>query len=104
MSAMPQSENCTRKNESTHSKQQIMIVLQIKWAFWVPIYLKTLVLFCRTFGTQPDPLKVAQTARKGIKVMLPQSQNQKGFKAVLVRLLFPFSDHGGWGKSLRPFR
>lgn len=61
MSAMPQSENCTRKNENTHSKQKIMIVLQIKWVFWVPIYLKTLVLFYRTFGTQPDPFEVAQT-------------------------------------------
>lgn len=77
MSAMPQSENCTRKSENTYSKQKIMIVLQIKWVFWVPIYLKTLVLFCRTFGTQPDPLEVAQTARKGINVMLPQSRIKK---------------------------
>lgn len=93
MSAMPQSENCTRKSENTHSKQKIMIVLQIKWVFWVPIYLKTLVLFCRTFGTQPDPLKVAQTARKGIKVMLsiPESKRlQGGFSSLVVPVLRPW--------------
>ncbi|KYO58416.1 hypothetical protein AU461_23145 [Vibrio parahaemolyticus] len=100
MSQLPQSKNCSGTTKTDHKQKQFVIVLRIKVAFWVPIYLKTLVLFCWTFGTQPDPVKVAQTVRKGIKVMLPQHKRETGFKAVLTRLLFPFSHPQGVGKSL----
>lgn len=42
------------------------IVIRIKLAWWVPIYLKTLSLFCWTFGTVADPDKVAAMLKKGI--------------------------------------
>ncbi|MDF4554919.1 hypothetical protein [Vibrio parahaemolyticus] len=100
MSDLSQGKNSTGTNKTAPIKRKIVIVLQIKVAFWVPIYLKTLALFCWTFGTKPDPVKVTKTVRKGIKLMLPQHQSRKGLTAFLYRLLFPFSHHRGVGKSL----
>lgn len=45
MSGMSQGKNCTGTHETTTIKRKEVIVCQIKLAFWVPIYLKTLVLF-----------------------------------------------------------
>ncbi|HFQ5304668.1 TPA: hypothetical protein ACGVAU_004412 [Vibrio vulnificus] len=100
MSDLSQGKNSTGTNKTAPIKRKIVIVFQIKVAFWVPIYLKTLALFCWTFGTRPDPVKVTQTVRKGIKVMLPQHQSRKGLKAILLRVLCPFSHPQGVGKSL----
>lgn len=52
------------------------IVIRIKLAWWVPIYLKTLSLFCWTFGTVADPDKVALMVRKGITIYA----NQRRYK------------------------
>lgn len=74
---LPQSENSPRTNEISDQKQHIAITLQIKVAFWWPYYVKTMVLFCRTFGTTPDPDKLKQMIHKAIRLVPPQSQKDK---------------------------
>lgn len=100
MSGMSQGKNCTGTHETTTIKRKEEIVCQIKLAFWVPIYLKTLVLFCWLFGTYPDPVRVTQTITKGTKVIAPRTHKAKGITAILGCLLLPSSRIGGWGKSL----
>lgn len=77
MSSMPQGQNGTGTYETTTIKRKEVIVCQIKLAFWVPIYLKTLVLFCWLFGTYPDPVRVTQTITKGTKVITLEPIRQK---------------------------
>ncbi|PSW53030.1 hypothetical protein C0W50_19675 [Photobacterium leiognathi subsp. mandapamensis] len=60
-----------------------MIVSTVKVAFWVPIYVKTLVLFCKTFGTKPDLHKVALFVSKGITVTTPSIQKRRALEGVL---------------------
>ena len=100
MSGMSQGKNCTGTHETTTIKRKEVIVCQIKLAFWVPIYLKTLVLFCWLFGTYPDPVRVTETVTKGTKVKTPRTNKVKGITEILGRLLLPFSRIGGRGKSL----
>ncbi|WP_202598625.1 MULTISPECIES: hypothetical protein [unclassified Vibrio] len=96
MYTMSQDKNGQRK-EKRPAKNKQVIVLPIKVAFWVPIYLKTMALFCWTFGTQPDAQKVKETLKKGVLIGRCQSHKRKGVKRVLGRLLFPFSRIGGRG-------
>lgn len=35
------------------------ITIEIKHPWWTKYYLRTLFLFCMTFGTKPDPRKVS---------------------------------------------
>lgn len=100
MSGMSQGQNGTGTHETTTIKRKEVIVCQIKLAFWVPIYLKTLVLFCWLFGTYPDPVRVTETVKKHTKVITPRTHKVKGITAILGRLLLPFSRIGAWGKSL----
>ncbi|EOX3942294.1 hypothetical protein ACPHXT_000716 [Vibrio alginolyticus] len=100
MSVMSQGENCARTAEITVIKRKEVIVFQIKVALWVPIYIKTLVLFCWLFGTHPDPDRVTQTITKGTKLMSPRTHKDKGIRAILGRLLSPLAGMGGGGKSL----
>lgn len=97
MSSMSQGKNCTGTHETTTIKCKEVIVCQIKLAFWVPIYLKTLVLFCWLFGTYPDPVRVTETVTKGTKVITPRFHKRKGISVILGRLLSPFSRIGGAG-------
>ncbi len=55
---------------------KITIPLRVKVAFWVPLYLKTLRLFCWTFGTVPDPEKVKETVLRGVTIYA----NQRRYK------------------------
>lgn len=100
MSVMSQGENCTGTHGITAIKRKEVIVCQIKVAFWVPIYLKTLVMFCWLFGTYPDPVRVTETITKGTKVIPPRTQKRKGTRAILGRLLSSFSRIGGGGVNL----
>lgn len=100
MSGMSQGKNGAGTYEITTIKRKEVIVCQIKLAFWVPIYLKTLVLFCWLFGTYPDPVTVTETVTKGTKVITPRTHKAKGITAILGCLLLPFSRLGGRGKSL----
>lgn len=36
-----------------------MVNVQIKARWWVPIYLNTMVLLCKSMCTQPDEVKMA---------------------------------------------
>lgn len=45
------------------------LVLTIKLAWWVPIYVHSLVLFCRSFNTEPDFDKVMRVLVRGIVVI-----------------------------------
>ncbi|CAL9961212.1 hypothetical protein VPHK348_0065 [Vibrio phage K348] len=100
MSNVSPSQNSKGKVKTTPVIQRKQIIIMIKVSFWVPIYLKTLALFCWTFGTRPDPVRVNQTIRKGIKVIPHQHQSRKGLKAILWRVLCPFTHPQGVGKSL----
>lgn len=100
MSGLSQGKNGTGTHETTTIKRKEVIVCQIKLAFWVPIYLKTLVLFCWLFGTYSDPVRVTETIIKGTKVTPHRTHKAKGITAILGRLLLPFSHIGGRGKSL----
>lgn len=97
MSVMPQGKNCTGTDEITAIKSKEVIVFQIKVAFWVPIYIKALVLFCWLFGTHPDPVRVTQTITKGTKLIPPRTYKAKGIRAILGRLLSPLAGMGGGG-------
>lgn len=44
------------------------ITLQVRIAWWVPVYLRTLEFFCLTFGTEPDFGKVGATLKRGLRV------------------------------------
>ena len=93
---MSQEKNGQRKEKQPTKNKQV-IVFPRKVAFWVPIYLKTMALFCWTFGTQPDAQKVKETLKKGVLIGRHQSHKPKGVKRVLSRLFFPFSHMGGRG-------
>ena len=94
MSGMSQGKNCTGTHKTTAIKRKEVIVCQIKVAFWVPIYLKTLVLFCWLFGTYPDPVRVTETIVGGTKVIPPRTHKRKGIRAILGRFLSSFSRIG----------
>ncbi|EPM5418087.1 hypothetical protein ACTM2X_002952 [Vibrio parahaemolyticus] len=94
MSVMPQGQNGTGTREITALKSKEVIVFQIKVAFWMPIYIKTLVLFCWLFGTHPDPARVTQTITKGTKLKSPRTHKATGIRAILGRLLSPLAGMG----------
>lgn len=100
MSDLSQGKNGSRKNQTAPIRREVVLVFEVKWAFWVPLYLKTLTLFCWTFCTQPDLVKVNLTVAKGLKVIVPKHHSRTGLKVILLRVLYPFSHPRGWGKSL----
>lgn len=88
-------KNSTRTAQKVTQKPTKEIVTVIKVAFWVPVYAKTLALFCKTFGTTPDLHKAASFMCKGISVTTPSIQKKRGLGSVLKALLFPFSTPRG---------
>lgn len=75
---LPQHQNSSRKAKISDQKQTFKGGLTIKNAFWWPYYVKTLLLFCWTFGTTPCPTKLAQMWRKSVKVVPVNPRNLKG--------------------------
>lgn len=92
---MSQAENNPRSINKTDQKVIKQIVLSIKVAEWWPIYIKSVMLFCWTFGTKPDPAAVARMARKAIKVTTPRTKKDKGLNALFSALLSSLVAWGG---------
>lgn len=68
MQNVPSSQNSKGKAKSIAPTSLKQLDITTKVSFWVPIYLRTLALFCWVFGTTPDESKVSQVVQKGIKV------------------------------------
>lgn len=92
---MSQTENNPRPINKTDQKVIKQIVLTIKVAKWWPIYVKSMMLFCWTFGTKPDPAAVSMMARKSIKVITPRTKKDKGLSALFRALLSSLAAWGG---------
>lgn len=43
---------------------------RVRWAWWWPYYVATLVAFCRAFDRMPDPDRVRYWARRAVRVTL----------------------------------
>lgn len=46
------------------------IKCEVSIAWWVPIYIETLVIFCNTFGLEPDIEKLNRIIAIGTKVRI----------------------------------
>lgn len=44
--------------------------VHITTAWWLPLYLRTLTLFCLAMGTEPDWSKVEQVVKRAIRTKL----------------------------------
>ncbi len=56
-------------NQKQPLKAKHSLEYQIKIAFWLPIYLKLLALFCTIFRVKPDADKLDRTLQRGMKVV-----------------------------------
>ncbi len=45
---------------------QIKVTIEVRYRWWVPLYLHALSAFCMTFGTLPDADKVGRVIERGI--------------------------------------
>ena len=52
------------------------LTAQVTTAWWLPLYLRTLVLFCLTMGTTPDMAKVQRVILRSLKVKLVLNHQQ----------------------------
>lgn len=46
------------------------LTVKLTVAWWLPVYLHTLALFCMTMGTQPDTDKVSRMVMRSIRIKL----------------------------------
>lgn len=54
--------------EMTMATSTLTVKLTVAW--WLPVYLHTLALFCVTLGTQPDMDKVSRVVLKAIRIRI----------------------------------
>lgn len=45
------------------------ITVKIKIRWWVPVYVETLIFFCKLFRTEPDYNRVARVLERGVFVV-----------------------------------
>ena len=56
-------------DKNPQQKSNLIVSYKVSYAFWVPVYVKMLGLFCVTFGLEPDANKVRKTIRRGTKLV-----------------------------------